>query len=674
MVRRSHSQPILVGTTPKTALRATQWASRETRVSPHSAGPRYLFLLLGVLLTLAPASRASILSHLLASKSASPRFLPAARAYRLHARRLSDHRIVLRWRIAKGYYLYRNKTRVEASAPPGVHLRFRLPPGLLRNEPQGPVPVYYRHLVLTIRALGSGGQPVVLRVHYQGCAERGLCYPPQERTLTLPSPHGLPPAPSQPFSTAAQARAGQDRTAAPAAPTLRAPEPASRRAAPRTQGGSLGGEILLFFLAGILLAFTPCGAPMVPILLGTLGRAGGGTRLGRFRASVAYVLGVAITYGLLGLLAAAAGQSLIPFFETPWVIGIFAALFALYGTAMLADLRLELPLRLRDRISRLGSRNTSPLLAPLLLGVGSALLASPCLTPAVAAGLTLAVYQGEAIRGALLLFVLGLGLGIPLLSAALLASSFWPRAGAWLTAVERFLGFVLYGLALWFAARVLPTPVVAFLLGLLFALMAVFVNPGATVPDEPPGRRFRRGFAVVLLLLAVGEVFGALGGTRHLVTPLRFVAGSSVPRPTTHEVAPKTLIARSPHALDRDLALARREGRSVLVDYDARWCVSCAIMDRTVFPRRRVVAALRPFLFVRADVTRDNRASTQLLARYHVLGPPTFLYFAFRHGALAARPTARLVGAQDAAGFLAWLTQLKPRPSSGGRLLPTPSK
>ncbi len=424
----------------------------------------------------------------------------------------------------------------------------------------------------------------------------------------------------------------------------------------------LGAEILLFFLAGILLAFTPCGAPMVPILLTTLGRAGGGTRAGRIRASVVYVLAVAVTYGLLGLLAAAAGHDLIPFFENPWVIGAFAALFAFYGTALLADLRLELPGRWREGLSRLGERRTGSLLGPLLLGVGSALLASPCLTPAVAAGLTLAVYQGDALRGALLLFVLGLGLGIPLLSAALVAGSFWPRSGPWLTAVERFLGFVLYGLALWFAARVLPTPLVVFLLGVLLALMAGFVYPGATVSHEGSGPRFRRGFTVVLVALALGEILGALGGATRVLAPLRTLsrpAGGSVSAPRSRL---RVRTVRNPEALARARLLAGRERRPLLVDYDARWCVSCAIMDRTVFVRPRVVAALRPFLFVHADVTRDNRASARLLSLYRVLGPPTFLYFAFRNGRLARRPTARLVGAQGTSGFLAWLARLRPPP------------
>jgi thiol:disulfide interchange protein DsbD len=579
----------------------------------------------------------------------------------LHGERRSAHRVLLRWRIAPGYYLYRDKIRVRVVSPAKARIAYRLPAGIPRKEPEGVVPVYYHDLLLTVRLRHADGRPVVLDVYDQGCAVRGLCYPPEMRTLTLaalraraaaPSPSGVPP-PSAPT----RATPGRSH------PGVSSGKALSPR---RTSQPSWTGEILLFFLAGILLAFTPCGAPMVPILLTTLGRAGGGTRGGRVRASVVYVLAVAITYGLLGLLAAAAGRSLIPFFENPWVVGIFAALFAFYGTAMLAEFRLELPERWRNALARLGGRERGTVLTPLLLGVGSALLASPCLTPAVAAGLTLAVYQGEVIRGSLLLFVLGLGLGIPLLAAALAAGAFWPRGGPWLTAVERLLGFALYGLALWFAARVLPGPVVVFLFGVLLALMAAFVHPGASASEETSATRFRRGFTLILAVLAFGEILGSLGGSGHLLTPLRFPVTTTGPAVTGARTRFHPRVVRSPAGLARAFAQARRERRPLLLDYDARWCVSCAIMDRTVFTRRRVVAALRPFLFVRANVTRDDRASARLLARYRVLGPPTFLYFAFRHGRLATRPTARLVGAQSTRGFLAWLRRLPLQAPSPG--------
>jgi len=611
---------------------------------------------LSVVLALGSPVRASILGSLLAANKGANTFLPASRAYRLEGRRISKHRIVLDWRIARGYYLYQSRVRLRVLSPARSGIVFQLPPGVLRREPQGLVPVYYRRLRLTVRVRGNDDRPVVLKVGYQGCAEKGLCYPPQERTLRLALSSNRLARPATPASPPAIGgmRPVASASRSPASPRPQAP------GSTKTPKQGFGAEILLFFLAGILLAFTPCGAPMLPILLATLGRAGGGTRSGRIRAALVYVLGVAATYGLLGVLAAAVGHDLVPFFENPWVVGAFALLFAFYGTAMLTGLRLELPERWRDGLSRLGGRGSGGLLGPLLLGVASALLASPCLTPAVAAGLTLAVYQGEAIQGGILLFVLGLGLGIPLLAAAIAAGTFWPRGGPWLTAVEHFLGFVLYGLALWFAARVLPTPVVLFLLGVLLALMAAFLYPKAGEEDEKSSVRFRRGFALALVALAFGEILGALAGSTHVLTPLR-LSGTAPARSAPAETSGlHPLTVRTPRALARAFARARHERRSLLLDYDARWCVSCAIMDRTVFRRRRVVAALRPFLFVRADVTRDDRASARLLARYRVLGPPTFLYFRFRSGHLATHPTARLVGAQSTREFLAWLKRLDP--------------
>lgn len=609
-------------------------------------------LFLALLFSFHALAHASILSALLSSQG-SHRFLPAAQAYRLRAMRLSHGHVVLTWHIASGYYLYQDKIRIQLLLPSTASISYRLPPAQERREPQGWVDVYYHTLTVPVKVHVNGNEPLRLRVDYQGCAIRGLCYPPISRVLTLTQTSKTAPRGGLTRLLSSSSTHRRTQSQAYSSAELGVAPPSS------AQGGHLLLLILAFFVAGIALAFTPCGAPMIPILLTTLGRVGHGRRRDRLWAASVYVLSVALTYGLLGLLAAAVGHDLIPFFETPWVIGLFAGLFVLYGTAMLTDLRIELPSVLRERLAAAPGEPGGRVLWPLVFGVSSALLASPCLTPAVAAGLTLAIYRGAVWQGALLLFVLGLGLGLPLMAAALVTNVFWPRGGPWLVAVERFLGFALYGLAIWFAARVLPAPLVALLVGALFALLAAFLSPSSNRDEVRTSSLFRRGFSWLCAMIALGEVLGALSGAHNVLNPLRpvFVKDlTTTSRPSPRQGIETTI--RTPRGLARALARARREGEPALIDYDARWCVSCVLMDKTVFTNPRVQQALRSIVFIRADVTRDDHASEELLTLYHVLGPPTFLYFAHPDGHLHQRPTARLVGARGVHGFLDWLRNL----------------
>ena len=544
---------------------------------------------------------------------AQPDFLPANKAFEFSSEAMPSGETRLHWKVADTYYLYQKRLKFdgldEAHKP-------ALPQGQEHSDEFfGETQVYRDSLELLIPA-GASGQ---VKVSWQGCADAGLCYPPQSQTVDL---GGTAPV-------AAQGQAQDQSLAA------------------SLQQSSLGWSLLLFFGLGLLLAFTPCSLPMLPILAGLV--VGSGASAGRgFAVAGSYVISMALVYAGLGVLAALLGANLQSLLQQPWLLGSFAALFVVLSLPMFGFFELQLPAALRDRLEPAGrGRKGGSLLGAGILGALSGLLVGPCMTAPLAGALLYIAQSGNAVQGGLVLFVMGLGIGVPLLLLVTVGSRFLPKPGAWMNLMKGLFGFLFLGTALLLVRPVLDESLWVGLWGVLLVLVACSLWQQAQT-----FLRARMLFSPLSLLAGLwGSLLlvGAAGGGSDLWQPLQVytaktVAGSSAT--TAHDAF---ITIKDPASLERELASAKEQGQWVLFDYYADWCVSCKVMEKQVFAKPQVMQALEGVRLLRLDVTADNVASRELLSRYQVPGPPSFIWIG-PDG--AERRGQRITGEVNAETFL----------------------
>lgn len=542
-----------------------------------------LSLLLMCLIGVAQAQTAS-------NPFAQPDFLPVTKAFALSVEPLPSGETRLQWKIADTYYLYQKRFKFDGLDAAHTPV---LPQGLEHSDEFFGATQVYRDSVAIVIPAGASGQ---VRVSWQGCADAGLCYPPQSQTVDL---GGTLAAPVQ-----GQA---QDQSLA---STL--------------QQRSLGWSLLLFFGLGLLLAFTPCSLPMLPILAGLV--VGSGATAGRgFAVAGSYVISMALVYAGLGVLAALLGANLQALLQQPWLLGSFAALFVVLALPMFGFFELQLPAGLRDRLETAGrGRKGGSLLGAGILGALSGLLVGPCMTAPLAGALLYIAQSGNAVEGGLVLFVMGLGIGVPLLLLVTVGSRFLPKPGAWMNLMKGLFGFLFLGTALLLVRPVLDESLWVGLWGVLLIVLAYSLWQQAQA-----FLRARPLFSPLSLLAGLwGSLLlvGAAGGGTDLWQPLQVYTVNTVaggPASSAHDAF---VTIKDPASLDRELTSAKAEGQWVMLDYYADWCVSCKVMEKQVFAKPQVMDALQGVRLLRLDVTADNVASRELLSRYQVPGPPSFVW------------------------------------------------
>jgi thiol:disulfide interchange protein DsbD len=579
--------------------------------------------------------------------SSEQQFLKPDQAFVFAAEARADGSIDLRWVIADEYYLYRDKVKVSSSAP-GVQFGTpAMPPGKSKyDEYFGDQVVYYGELIANVPVISTAGlTEIPLEVTYQGCADAGLCYPPIKKSAVV----RLAAAASAPDAGAAATAAAAP---GPSGPAAKVSEQDSL--ADRIRSGNLLAVIATFFGAGLLLAFTPCVLPMVPILSGIIVGAGRGTPVSRGRAfslSVAYVLGMALTYTIAGAVFAKAGQQAQAFFQKPWIIVLFAALFVLLALAMFGLYTLQVPAALQSRIAGISDKQKQGTLAgTAVMGALSSLVVTACVAPPLIAALTVIGQSGDVLRGALALFALSLGMGAPLLVVGASAGQLLPKAGAWMDAVKNVFGVMLLGVAIWMLGRILPGPVtlalwavLAFLSGWwLFNFNAAGGDAAATRTRNPG----TSGIGALAMVYGVLLLIGALAGRED---PLRPFAGLGV---GGGSAAAESHLAfqriKSVADLEQAVAAASAAGRPVMLDFYADWCVSCVEMERYTFTDAGVQAQLANAVLLQADVTANDAVDQALLQRFGILGPPSILFFGTDG---RERTNYRVVGFKPAAEF-----------------------
>src|SRR6202163_4368935 len=625
--------------------------------------------LLGCLLCVSDSLAASgadvdaVLNQSRAAKSGDD-FLPPEQAFVFSASADSSERVRLSWVIAPGYYLYRDRIKATSEAGQDAVGAPVFPAGQVKTDEYfGKQVVYHDELavMLPVKHSGRGDLKLPLNITYQGCAEVGLCYPPITRSVSvlLPSASG-----GGTFGGGGSAAA---RPAGPAGPASGVYVSEQDRLAGLLKSGSLLAVLLQFFVGGLLLAFTPCVLPMVPILSGLIvGQGKSVTTARAFLLSLTYVLGMALTYTVTGALFAAAGQQVQAVFQQPWIIMLFAALFMAMALSMFGLYTLQMPGFIQTRVAQLSNRQRAGSFGGVaVMGMLSALIVTTCVGPVLVEALIVIGQTGDVLRGAAALFAMSLGMGAPLLIVGSSAGRWMPRAGAWMDSVKRLFGALMLAMAAWMLARIVPARW-TLLLFVVPAIAAAIVLWGF-VPVGPARRAIRdgrdaaghrlpagasaalwlaRSAAVLVALYAVALLVGAGRGSEDPLQPLaRRAAVADEPAFTN---------VTSVADLTREVTAAAAAHQAVMLDFYADWCTSCKEMQRYTFTDPGVRDALKSVRLLRADVTANSADDQALLHQFQIYGPPTIaIYDARGH----EHQEYRVVGYMKAPAFAALLHQ-----------------
>ena len=603
-------------------------------------------------------------------KSGGDDFLPVDEAFRFSAFPDGADHVKLVWQIADGYYLYRARVKVSTTSQQAQLGALQMPTGETKqDEFFGKQEIYHHELIagVPVARAAAAAISLPLEVTYQGCASAGLCYPPQTKSITVSLTASNGPgagsgggggANGLADSGTGSGSAGAGSTAAGGANTATGAAGFNAASVPVTPGANGGfvseqdrfaalitsGNTFLmlggFFLAGLLLAFTPCVLPMVPILSGIIAGQGKDVTTGRaFTLSLTYVLGMALTYTIAGALCAAAGKQVQTLFQQPWILGLFAALFVALALSMFGLFTIQMPSAIQSRLADVSNRQTAGTFGGVaLMGILSALIVTTCVGPALVGALVVIGQTGQIARGAAALFAMSLGMGTPLLIVGASAGKLLPKAGAWMDAVKKLFGVMMLAVADWMLARIIPER-----FGLLLWAIPAFICAWILWTEIKP--RTSIGWMMRFAGVAAG-LYGAsliagyaLGNT----DPLAPLASRSA---QSQELAFQPI--KSVTDLQKAITQANAQGRTVLVDFSAKWCVSCKEMEKYTFTDAAVKTALDHTVLLRADVTDNDADDQALLKHMGIIGPPTIAFYGLNG---SERANYRVVGFMKAPEF-----------------------
>jgi thiol:disulfide interchange protein DsbD len=513
------------------------------------------------------------------------------------------------WTIADGYYLYRDSLKVSSQSDRVKTAPALLPPGVAKwDEHFGDTQVFYNAVVIDIPLTRSTPEAVrlPLTIEYQGCKEDSICYPPQIIQLDIDLPTALADDPLRLIDTEPPKVSEQDRL--------------SRLIV----GGNLLIIVMTFAGAGLLLAFTPCVLPMVPILSGIIAGQGKDVTTGRaFALSLTYVLGMALTYTLAGAAFAAAGGQIQAALQKTWIVVGVALLFVALALSMFGLYELQMPAAIQNRLIAGSNRQKAgTFVGTAIMGALSALVITTCVAPPLVASLTVIAQAGDILRGAMALFALSIGMGIPLLIIGTSAGKLLPDTGIWMESIKGFFGFLMLGLAIWMLDRVLPTAAVMILWSALAVMAGVWLGGfDRLVPPVSMRQRLGKGAGLLIALYGAALLFGALSGSDDPLRPLNRI-GTAQP---DHGIDFKQI--KSIADFERELNAAASTGKPVMLDFYADWCVSCKEMERYTFTDKGVQNALSGAIMLQADVTKNDPTDQALLQHFDIFGPPTIIFF-----------------------------------------------
>lgn len=591
-------------------------------------------LLLSANTTIAETS-SNPLKNIFVDEVSEDDFLSPDQAFQLNISSTDTQTLRADFKVEPGYYLYKQRIQFKVQAPAGIEAQAELPAGEMKNDPNfGQQEVYHNDFSAKVRVASTDN--LALKVTYQGCSEKGLCYAPQTKTFNFGAAN---------TSTSAAISANQQSSNAVSDDS---------QASNLLKSGRWWLIILGFFTAGLLLAFTPCVFPMIPILSSMIiGKNAHVSRLHAFNLSLAYTLGMCLTYTLLGIAAGMSGQLLSNALQTPWALGFGALIFVLLALSMFGFYELKLPSHLENSIFNLSSRiKGGQFFSDFLMGVLSALIISPCVAAPLAGALLYISKTHDVVLGGVALFSLSLGMGFPLLLIGASAGTLLPRVGAWMNAVRQLFGVLMLGVAVWLISPIIPVNLQLALWASLLIVPAIFMHAIDHLPaDAKPIMRFWKGIAIMMLITGIALLIGALSGAKSPLQPLNGVLASTN-SPAQHGLNFKRV--RSMNELDQ--AIQSAKGQYVMFDFYADWCVSCKEYEQFVFTDPRVQAKLKQAVLLQADVTANNADDAALLKRFELFGPPGIVFF----DRAGNETPPKVVGYKDADAFLALLNSVQP--------------
>ncbi len=591
-------------------------------VSRFSFFPSILFSCLLILMSISSA-QASILDSLIQDE---PKFLPVSEAFPYQIEQQGDQLSVI-WDNADAYYLYKKKIHLKQGKQKTKASQFSEVGILKHDEAFGEVIVFYGQIEATFNLKQlEPNTPTILG--FQGCADAGLCYPPQKIELDIDW-------------TLVTDSVNQQTTNSLAENTPLA-KPTITKATAETatdneswiEGKSWLSVVGLFFILGLGLTFTPCVLPMVPILTSIVIGQQKHTPAKGFVLSTTYVLGMAITYAAAGITVGllGAGANIQAWMQTPWILTIFAILFLVLSLSMFGLYELQLPSSLRNRLNNMNQKQKGgSLISVFLMGVLSALVVSPCVSAPLAGALVYLSTTGDAWLGGSALLALGLGMGTPLIILGTSGASIMPKAGGWMDQIKAFFGILLIGVAIWLLSRFLDATLILAMWAVLAIIYGIYLGAIEPISQSQTGiKRTIKGIAVVILTYGVIALIGALQGNEDPLKPLASSYGATTAdSQQAHTNASPFKNISNKTQLDAAIKnhLAANPNGAVMLDYYADWCIACKVMEKNVFHHSDVQAHWPELLWLQIDVTEQTAEQVKLMTDFNLFGPPSMLFF-----------------------------------------------
>lgn len=566
-------------------------------------------------------------SSSLIESGATDEFLKPEQAFKLSVQTRDAQTLLADFEVAPGYYLYRERISFKLKeGSTSTVVSIELPKGEMKNDASfGEMEVYHQSFQAVLKLQHAGSKPsgITLQASFQGCSEKGLCYAPIRKTFDI----------ELDASTAATGETDQVKQL--------------------LGGGKLWLIAAGFFGFGLLLSFTPCVFPMIPILSGIIvGQGKHPSRAHAFNLSLAYTLGMAITYALAGVAAGLSGHLISNALQNPWALGFGAALFVALALSMFGLYELHLPSGLETRLAESTNRiKGGRFIGVFAMGALSALIVSPCVAAPLAGALLYIGQTHDVVLGGVALFALALGMGVPLLALGLSAGALLPKAGAWMNAVRNFFGVAMLGMAIWIVAPVIPMVVQMCLWAALLVVTAIYLRALDGLPPQA-GRAVRlgKGIGIMALVAGIALLVGVLAGSRDPLKPLAGLFGQG-----STAVEHALPFKRVRNIGELDIAIKAAAGKHVMLDFYADWCVSCKEYERFTFADPRVQKLLGDSILLQADVTDNTADDAALLSRFGLFGPPGIVFFDQKGQEISPQ---KVVGYQDANTFVVTLNSV----------------
>ncbi|HIN68832.1 MAG TPA: protein-disulfide reductase DsbD [Methylococcales bacterium] len=567
--------------------------------------------------------------------------LPPEQAFKFYAQSLDNKTIEVHWQIAEGYYLYREKVTLTTANTKNVTLGpYSLPHGTPKlDEAFGAVEIFHNALSFSIPVEHSIDPPVPfeLKAGFQGCAEVGVCYPPMSKTIVIEPSHIKPSAAQTPIAPKTNNYSEQDQIAQ------------------NLSEKSYGLILASFFGFGLLLAFTPCIFPMIPILSGIIvGQKGPVTAWRGFILSLSYVIAGAVAYTAFGILAALFGSNLQAELQQPWIIASFSGLFILLSLSMFGFYNLELPQSLQNRLYNASNQQKNKgIISAAIMGALSALVVGPCVAAPLAGALIYIGQTGDVLLGGSALFLMGLGMGMPLLAIGASAGSLLPKTGAWLNTTKAIFGVVMLAVAAWMLDRILPASLMMALWASLLIIPAIYMNAIEPLPQPSNGwKKLWKGIGLIMLVYGIILIIGIATGSTNPLQPLNHF--SQTTKASEHSLKFERITSLDD--LNQKLSQAQQQQQWVMLDFYADWCISCKEMEAYTFSNNAVQQELSPFMLLQADVTAMTADDHVLLKHFNLIGPPAILFF---DSGKKEQEHLRLIGYKAADDFLSHVKQAR---------------